>query len=75
MTDQERRSLAQQIATNPLYDELMTAIEAGYTEQLIYADTEQARLDAQSRVRAARSFREDLGALLQDTPAVKGGFA
>lgn len=75
MTPKERRSLAQQITTNPLFDEIMAGVEKTYTEALIYADTEQSRLDAQALVRASRSFREDLVAALQDTPTAKGGFA
>ena len=75
MTPQEKRALAEQIQANPLFDDLLTQIEENYTERMIAADTDTARLEAQSLVRAARSFREDFEALLRNDPPRRGAIA
>lgn len=72
MTPEERRGLAEQLKANPLWDELIDGIEADAIESLIYAKTEDDRISAQWRVRAARTFREDCEAALRNTPARKG---
>lgn len=67
MTPDERRNLAEQITANPLFTEILEAMEKSAIEQLIYAtnDTQLAQL----RVQAVRSFRADLGhALSTRTP-------
>lgn len=63
MTPEERKSLAQQITTNPLFASVLDDLEKRAIEMLIYAD-EPDRLDAQMRVRAIRAFRADLDACL-----------
>lgn len=72
MTPDDRRHLAEQLKANPLFDELIDGIEAEAIEALIRANTEDDRISAQWRVRAARSFREDCEAALRNTPARKG---
>ena len=63
MTPDERRSLAEQISANPLFNEIMAGMERSAIERLIYADDE-TRHTAQLRVQAIRHFRADLGAAL-----------
>lgn len=60
MTPSERKSLAEQITANPLFAETLDNIEKDALEALVYADTEQDRVEAQWRVRSARTFRSDL---------------
>ena len=60
MTPEDRKALAQQIATNPLTEIILSEIEASATEALIYAEKEQGRVEAQWRVRAARAFRDEI---------------
>lgn len=75
MTDQERKNLAEQLDANPLWHEILNSIEHEATEALVYADTEQDRIEAQHRVRSARTFRRDCQNLLSNTPRRKGGIA
>lgn len=72
MTPEERKSLAEQLKANPLFDDLIDGIEASAIEALIYANNENDRLSAQWRVRAARAFREDCEAALRSTRDRKG---
>jgi hypothetical protein len=60
MTPQERRSLAEQILSNPLFTAVMGELEAGAIEALIYA-AEHDRATRQIRVQVIREFRADLG--------------
>lgn len=69
MTPEERKALAEQITTNPLYDEVLNGMEENAIEALIHAK-ENIEL-AQLRVRSIRTFREELGEAL-NTPARKG---
>lgn len=62
MTPDERRSLAEQISANPLFNEILADMERRAVEALIYA-TDDTR-SAQLRVQAVRNFRADLGAAL-----------
>ena len=75
MTPQERATLAEQILSNPLTDIILCDIEASAIEALVYAKTEQDRVEAQWRVRAARSFRETCLVALSSTSSGKGGIA
>lgn len=72
MTKEERRSLAEQLKANPLFDILMAEIEANALERMILASTDQARLETQAYVRATRAFRQDCEALLRNNPPRKG---
>lgn len=72
MTPEERKSLAEQLLGNPLYEEIMAKIEQNATEALIYAETEQDRVEAQWRVRSARAFRADCEAAARNTRERKG---
>lgn len=63
MTPDERRSLAEQITANPLFNEILDDLEKNATEALIWADDER-RLTAQLRVQAIRTLRDDLVAAL-----------
>lgn len=60
MQDSERKALAEQIHANPLFHEILNGIERDAMEHLVNADTDQARIDAQTRVKAARAFRDEL---------------
>lgn len=75
MTDQERKNLAEQLAGNPLWHEIIDGIEQSAIEALIYAKTEQERVEAQWRVRSARTFRTDCLELIGSNPARKGAIA
>lgn len=72
MTPEERKSLAEQITSNPLYDIILGEIESSAIEALVYAKTEDERIAAQWRVRSARAFRADCEAALRSTPKRKG---
>lgn len=67
MTPDERRNLAEQLKGNPLFDDILTQLERRALDALVAADTEQARIEAQWRVRSVRSFRADCMALLCNT--------
>lgn len=58
MTPDDRKSLAQQITTNPLFNVVLDQMEQAALERLIY-DTENTAT-AQLRVQAIRNFRSDL---------------
>lgn len=67
MNDRERAALAEQILANPLVGLILDEMEASAVEALVHAKTEQTRVEAQWRVRATRSFREDCLAMLGNT--------
>lgn len=64
MTPQERKSLAEQIIANPLFHDILAAQEASALDGLVWAETEQDRVEAQWRVRSVRAFRSELNELL-----------
>lgn len=64
MTPTERKSLAEQMKANPLYEIILSEMEGGAIEALIHAHTEEQRLTRQLRVQAIRAFRADLDACL-----------
>ena len=68
----ERKSLAEQLKANPLFDEMLASIEASAIEALVYAKDEDSRISAQWRVRSARTFREDCEEYLRNTPTRNG---
>jgi len=72
MTPEERKALAEQLAGNPLLHEILADIESQATEALIFAPTDQDRVEAQWRVRSVRSFRADFEALLRNNLPRKG---
>ena len=74
MTPSERRAAAQQITASPLYTEIMAQLEADAIDRGVYAPItdNDMRQAAMAEVRAIRAFRQNLEALLQDTPAAKG---
>lgn len=67
MTPRERASLADQLLSNPLFDEIMSGLEASAIERLVSAPTHETRHEAQLRVHAVRSFRSDCEAALRST--------
>lgn len=71
MTPRERKALAEQLTGNPLLNDILATIERNATEALIYAKTEQDRVDSQWRVRAARQFAEEL-VMAINTPTGNG---
>lgn len=74
MTPQERRALAEQMVTNPLYEETLARLEADAIETGVNAPMtdHEARSAAMAEVRAIRAFRSHLAALLQDTAKRRG---
>lgn len=72
MNAQERKSLAEQLDANPLWHEILEDIERRAIEALIHAKTENDRIEAQWRVRSARTFRQDCQSLIASNPARKG---
>lgn len=72
MTPVERANLAEQLQGNALWHDILAEIENGAIEALIYAKDEQARVEAQWRVRAARAFRADCQAALDNNRPRKG---
>lgn len=71
MDKRQRKSLAEQITTNPLFNEVLDEMERRATERLIYAKDDDIS-PAQHRVQAIRTFRTDLERELQDTRPRKG---
>ena len=69
MTPDERKNLAEQITTNPLFIAVFDEMEQAAIERLIY-ETE-SRHEAQLRVIAIRTLRADLEQALV-TPTRKG---
>ena len=69
MTPDERKALAQQITTNPLFNVTLDEMEQAAIERLIFAKEEDTAA-AQLRVQAIRNFRADLGRAL-NTPQRK----
>lgn len=66
MTPDERRSLAQQIVSNPLFVAVLDDMEKAAIERLIFAKDDTAI--AQLRVVAIRTFRADLERALSNPP-------
>jgi len=68
MTHEERKALAEQITSNPLYDDVLSAMERQYLDQIVNADIKDDELRARlaAEVRAIRAFRSNLEAALQD---------
>lgn len=64
MTPRERKSLAEQIVSNPLFAEILDGMESGAIEALINAQTDEHRHARQLRVQAIRAFRSDLAEAL-----------
>lgn len=75
MTKDEEKRLAEQLFGNPLFELLLEKLETEAVESLVYADTEQKRVETQWRVRAVRSLRSDCSALLNNTQKRKGAIA
>lgn len=64
MQPNERKSLAQQLEANPLFNELLEQLEAVAIEKMFAAKTEQDRIEAQASAHACRNFRADWQRLL-----------
>lgn len=64
MDAETRKSLAQQILTNPLFDTLMDELSDAATERMIAAKDDKARLEAQAYALAVREFRGDCRRML-----------
>ena len=71
MTPRERKSLAEQLQANPLLNDILATIEKNAIEAMIYARTEQDRVECQWHVRAARQFAEEL-VMAINTPTGNG---
>lgn len=75
MTPDERKALAQQILTNPLFAQVFADLEARATEAMIYEADDTQRLRHALRIREIRSFRQDCEAALRNTPPPRGAVA
>ena len=60
MTPDERKNLAEQITTNPLFNEILDQLEQSAIDRLIAAPDDQTRLTAQLRVQETRALRSEL---------------
>ena len=72
MTPDDRKALAEQLLSNPLFPVLMDEMEQGAVDSLIAAGTDTGRMERQARVRAIRSFRADCEAELRNNRPRKG---
>lgn len=75
MTEQERKSLAEQILTNPLFAETFDGLERRAIEATIWAKDDETRARQAMRVQEIRSFRQDCEAALRNTQPQKGAVA
>lgn len=71
MNAEDRKALAEQLVSNPLWARLLDELERDGIEVLISATTDTARMEAQAYVRAARSFRANCESQLRNTGARK----
>lgn len=65
MTPQERKNLAEQLLSNPLWAELFDGVEKSATEAMIYATDDETRAAHANRVLAIRHLRGDCEANLR----------
>jgi len=74
VNEHERRSLAEQILTNPLFPLVMNRLEQDAVERGVDAamTDNEMRAAAMAEVRAIRAFRSNLAAMLRDTGSRKG---
>lgn len=75
MTPSERKSLAEQLLTNPLFDATFADLEKRATEAMIYTTDDTERLTLALRIREIRAFRQDCEAALRNTQPQKGAVA
>lgn len=68
MTAEERRSLAEQITTNPLFAATLSKMERDAIAALIREDDPEHRHAAQLYVRAVQKFQRDLARTLASKP-------
>ncbi len=73
--NQDDKKLAEQLLANSLFNRMLEKIEQEAVETLVYADTEQSRIEAQWKVTAARAFRQDCQRMVDSKPRRKGGVA
>lgn len=57
MTPKERKSLAEQLTTNPLFSAIFDKLESDAIEDMIAAQTDLDRLTLSLRVKEVRNFR------------------
>jgi hypothetical protein len=67
MTPEARASLAEQLLSNPLFDELLNGIERAAIERMVHATDDETRAAGAMRVQAVRSLRSDCEASLRST--------
>lgn len=67
MDAEARASLADQLLSNPLFDELMDGVEAAAIEQMVAAKDHEKRHEGALRVQVVRTFREDCQRELRNT--------
>lgn len=75
LTANERKSLSEQLVGNRLIWEILGKMESDAIEALVYAKTEQERVESQWRVRSVRTFQSDCKASLRSTRTEKGDVA
>lgn len=71
MTDEDRKSLAEQLWGNPLFHALFAEMETDATQACIWAQDEHTRHALAMRVQAIQRLRQDCEASLRNTQARK----
>lgn len=71
MTPEQRASHADNLLSNPLFDEVMTDIEHNAIEMCVNAQDPDTMASAAMRVQAVRTFRTDLLSMIEGTRARK----
>lgn len=65
MTPQERKSLAEQLLTNPLFSATFDELEKAAIEAMVYATDDDIRQRMAFRVQEVRNFKHDCTAALR----------
>lgn len=70
MTEEERKKHAEQITTNPLFQDRFNAIENHFIEQMVNLEmTHEERHEGAVCVDVIRTLRREFNALLIETPS------
>lgn len=71
MTPEERKNLAEQLAANPLVEEITAQMEQDAIDACIWAKTDEDRLLSALRAQTVQTFRQDWQAALANNRARK----
>ena len=75
MTPQERKNLAEQITSNPLYTEVFDTLEKQAIDACVNTKDPTERADMAAEVRVIRSFRRKCHSAMNTAPARIGAVA